>query len=283
MTTLNNHVVSFSGGRTSAYLVHLMEQKRKKEGWNVEYIFLDTGAEHPKTYEFIRNVAQHWKVPITCIRAKIANIPNVGPKPEVISLNEIGCNFIAWDQMLLKYGEPFQGGAFCTRTMKTQPNTKYCEAKYGKGNFYTWLGIRADEPKRLKQRKNDPQNIRYLAEISDAEKSDILAFWEKQPFDLQIPEWLGNCVFCLKKNVNKVALAVKDEPELAERFGALIQRPANRSINKEGRGVMYRGKLTLEGIANLYAEQSRAELVEFVTKSKQLDTGSCSESCEIFT
>ncbi|AUR93167.1 phosphoadenosine phosphosulfate reductase family protein [Vibrio phage 1.184.A._10N.286.49.A5] len=42
------NVVSFSGGRTSAYLVHLMEQKRKLEGWDVRYLFMDTGAEHPR-------------------------------------------------------------------------------------------------------------------------------------------------------------------------------------------------------------------------------------------
>ncbi|EQC0334612.1 phosphoadenosine phosphosulfate reductase family protein, partial [Escherichia coli] len=36
------HVVSFSGGRTSAYLVHLMEEQRKA-GNNVCYIFMDTG------------------------------------------------------------------------------------------------------------------------------------------------------------------------------------------------------------------------------------------------
>ena len=51
-----NHVVSFSGGRTSAYLVWLFEQKRKKENINVEYVFCDTGAEHPKTYKFIKDV-----------------------------------------------------------------------------------------------------------------------------------------------------------------------------------------------------------------------------------
>ena len=35
------------------------------------------------------------------------------------------------------------------------------------------------------------------------------------PFDLKIPEHLGNCVFALKKGINKIALAARDEPELA--------------------------------------------------------------------
>ena len=47
------HIVSFSGGRTSAYLVHLMEKKRIKDGLDVEYVFMDTGAEHKSKFEKI--------------------------------------------------------------------------------------------------------------------------------------------------------------------------------------------------------------------------------------
>jgi 3'-phosphoadenosine 5'-phosphosulfate sulfotransferase (PAPS reductase)/FAD synthetase len=56
------HIVSFSGGRTSAYLVHLMEQKRKKENIEVEYVFMDTGAEHPNTYEFIKKCVEYFDI-----------------------------------------------------------------------------------------------------------------------------------------------------------------------------------------------------------------------------
>jgi 3'-phosphoadenosine 5'-phosphosulfate sulfotransferase (PAPS reductase)/FAD synthetase len=45
-------VVSFSGGRTSAYLCKIMIDKFGKD--NVDFIYMDTGAEHPKTYEFIK-------------------------------------------------------------------------------------------------------------------------------------------------------------------------------------------------------------------------------------
>ncbi|BDG84250.1 TPA: hypothetical protein OPR07_000196 [Citrobacter koseri] len=44
------HVVSFSGGRTSGRLVREMENKRKL-GWDVRFVFMDTGAEHPETYK----------------------------------------------------------------------------------------------------------------------------------------------------------------------------------------------------------------------------------------
>ncbi|STB29510.1 phosphoadenosine phosphosulfate reductase domain-containing protein [Citrobacter koseri] len=53
------HIVSFSGGRTSGRLVREMENKRKL-GWDVRYVFMDTGAEHPETYKFIREVVANW-------------------------------------------------------------------------------------------------------------------------------------------------------------------------------------------------------------------------------
>ncbi|ECH8657212.1 hypothetical protein OY08_05925, partial [Salmonella enterica subsp. enterica] len=54
-------VVSFSGGRSSAYLVYLMEQRRKA-GEDVHFTFMDTGAEHPATYQFIRDLVSDWNI-----------------------------------------------------------------------------------------------------------------------------------------------------------------------------------------------------------------------------
>ena len=77
---------------------------------------------------------------------------------------------------------------------------KYLEDVYGAGNYHLWLGMRIDEPKRL----NKKEGFSYLADISDFEKKDVLDWWAKMPFDLKIKEHLGNCVFCIKKGVNKI-------------------------------------------------------------------------------
>ncbi|MDW5304528.1 hypothetical protein R7J46_19500, partial [Acinetobacter baumannii] len=102
--------------------------------------------------------------------------------------------------------------------MKTEPFEKYCNDVFGKNNYERWIGIRSDEPKRLpievleklglpihKDAKKQKAGFRYLAEISDFTKEDVLDWWEQQPFDLAITEHLGNCVFCIKKHLNKVA------------------------------------------------------------------------------
>ncbi|MDH1171429.1 phosphoadenosine phosphosulfate reductase family protein [Pantoea agglomerans] len=264
------NVVSLSGGRTSAYLAHLMKDRDPE----TEFIFMDTGAEHPKTYEFIRNIIKHWKLKLTCLRV----IPNPEMnKPstyEILSASQIGPDLEPWKRMLRKYGHPYVGGAFCTDRMKTVPFIKYCDERFGRGNYTTWLGMRIDEPKRITPKPG----IRYLAEISDFEKQDVIDWWRDQPFDLEIQEHLGNCVFCIKKSIQKVALAAKDEPELAANFIHTLQ-----SFDVKPDKVMYRSNNSLEQVIALFSDTGRDELASRMTSMRQYDTGSCSESCEAFS
>lgn len=267
-------VVSFSGGRTSAYLVYLMEHRRK-DGEDIHYVYMDTGAEHPKTYEFIRNIVKNWNIDLHCLR--VIPDPEMGKASsyEELSVDDIGPDLIPWKRMLNKYGHPYVGGAFCTDRMKSVPFTKYCQERFGKENYHTWLGIRADEPNRLR----DAPGFSYLADISDFEKQDVLDWWEEQPFDLGIQEHLGNCVFCIKKSMQKVALATMDEPELAAQFVDVL----NKEIHTGRDPVMYRGNNTLKSLIALFSDTSRDELASRMTSMRQYDTGSCSESCEAFS
>lgn len=274
------HIVSFSGGRTSAYLVHLMEQKRKNEGWDVKYVFLDTGAEHPKTYDFVRACVKHFNIQLTVLKTVVMPEMGVGVGYEVCSLDSIGWNLTRFKSVVAKYSNPCVTSPFCTDRLKTTPMLKYLNATYGKGNYTNWLGMRIDEKRRLKQKPG----IKYLAEISIMEKNDILGWWEQMPFDLDINEHLGNCVFCFKKGTTKIALAIKDEPLLAAEFASMLSSPKVRDFSqKRGlpKNVIYRGSLSLEGISKMYADTDRDYLFKSLKSSKRYDTNSCSESCEI--
>ncbi|QHJ80315.1 MAG: phosphoadenosine phosphosulfate reductase [Bacteriophage sp.] len=277
MTTIEEvimiNVVSFSGGRTSAY----MTLEVLKIHPDAEVIYMDTGAEHPATYEFIRNFSREFDVKITCLR--VVPDPRMR-KPstyEVLAVDEIGPDLEPWRRMVRKYGVPYVGGAFCTDRMKTVPFTKYCNEKYGRGNYERWLGIRVDEPKRLGNRGD---RFHYLADISDFEKQDVLDWWREQKFDLGIQEHLGNCVFCIKKSLQKVALATKDEPELA---GDFIDMIYGEQAHMKGHPKMYRNKMALPQVIALFGNTGRDELASRMRSMRQYDTGSCSESCEAFS
>ena len=182
--------------------------------------------------------------------------------------------------MMEKYGVPYYGGAFCTDRMKLVPFKKYCDDTFGKGNYETWLGIRADEPNRLSQK----DGIRYLAEISDFEKQDILDWWSEQDFDLNLDEWLGNCVFCMKKSDLKLAAAQRDEPGMYIEFLDAINGDSVRTGDKAGSvDSMYRRKRNLEQVVAMFDGSTGAEIKSRLRGAKMMDSGSCSESCEVFS
>ncbi|WP_445494439.1 phosphoadenosine phosphosulfate reductase domain-containing protein [Photorhabdus sp. SF281] len=278
------NVVSLSGGRTSAYLVYLIEQHRKTgEIKNVIYVFMDTGCEHPLTYRFIRDIVKFWDIPLVILQAEM--------NPELGTSN----SYTVWEpkdiqtrmpilkpfqDMVKKYGTPYIGGAFCTDRLKLRPFRDYCNDNFGKGNYHTWIGIRADEPRRLTRK----DGVSYLADISDFDKHDVLDWWKKQSFDLLIPEHLGNCVFCIKKSSKKIGLACQDEPGLKIIFEECCindkqVRDGHRKTSKE---IMYRGNMSLDGIAKMYSNADYENLYQEMIAAKRFDTGSCSESCEIF-
>ncbi len=274
-------VVSFSGGRTSAYLCKVMIETFGRE--NVDFIYMDTGAEHEKTYEFIRSVNNEFKLNLTCLRGDFNQRLGEGHKYKIVDIMDINQDLEPYRSMVNKYGTPTVASGWCTSRMKEETHDKYCNDKYGKGNYQTWIGIRADEPKRLGGvGKNN--NLRYMAEITDAEKHDVLDYWAKMPFDLGIEEWLGNCVFCFKKSNLKLAAAQRDEPKMYMEWLEIVEAAPDRN-KKEGRSSMhmYRNQRTLPEVIATFDGSTGGEIKARMRGAKHLDTGSCSESCEVFS
>jgi len=120
------HIVNFSGGRTSAYLTMLINLQGKENGWDVRYVFMDTGAEHPKTYEFIKKCVKFFDIDLVCLRPIVHEKMGVGMTYEEISIDEIGYDLSVWNDMTNKYGNPYNpGGGFCTDKLKTVVYRKY--------------------------------------------------------------------------------------------------------------------------------------------------------------
>ena len=345
-------VVSFSGGRTSAYLCHLMIEKFGRD--NVDFVYMDTGGEHPKTYDFIRNVNEHFNLNLTCLRGDFSKPMGKGVGYKIVSIDEIGPDLVPFKGMMAKYGVPYIGGMFCTDRMKLKPYKKYCDDTYGAKSYETWLGIRADEPKRylservvkyyndqdeqdldfdafaklfnaMVENEGDPRgkvdifdgcwtepsdhdksrffnewqyavdmiedayenktknNLHYMVEISNSEKQDVLSFWSKMPFDLDLEEWLGNCVNCPKKSNLKLAAAQRDEPETYHAWLGAIYSPDVRHDDNTGHhSQMYRGKQSLEQVVAMFDGSTGDEIKSRIRGAKMTETGSCSESCEVF-
>lgn len=196
-------------------------------------------------------------------------------------IDEIGPDLVPYRDLSAKYGTPTVKTPWCTSRLKEVTHDKWCESEFGRGGFVTWIGVRADEPKRLKNMGKDPLK-RYLAEIDDADKRDVLDFWSEMPFDLEIPEWLGNCVFCVKKSKAKLALAVREEPAMASEWMAMLRSSPDRT-KRDGHTSenVYRRWRTLPEIVAEYADVP-TDVLRSRIRSARNDANTCSESCEVF-
>lgn len=145
---MKKQVVSISGGETSHYTLMLCIDKYGPE--NVEAVVCDTCAEHPKTYDFIRDTITHVNrlgVKVHTLRMILPSDEGVGVQYEVVDPSELKTDYEAFKQLMAKYGRPYMpGGKFCTTKMKTEVYRKFCDEHYGKGEYITWIGYRA-EPK----------------------------------------------------------------------------------------------------------------------------------------
>jgi hypothetical protein len=272
----SRQVISFSGGRSSAF----MTLELKKLFPDIPVVFCDTGAEHPKTYEFIRKFSKHFKIDIRCIRTKVDMRHGHGCHYTEISINDIGDDLKPFNDMMQKYGTPYVTGAFCTDRMKDKPFKNWCKDYFNNEPYRIWIGLRIDQPTKFNRLREE--RFLYLADISDYEKRDIAYFWKQQPFDLEIADHLGNCVFCIKKSAYKIGLATKDEPEMADKFIKIIEEatPKERNITQDKK-IMYRGRTSLEGLKKFYSTIDREKLISKLINGKQFETTCASESCEI--
>lgn len=274
------HVVSFSGGRSSALLVWLMLTARKRFGWNVKFIFCDTGVEAPATYKFIRDLVKFWDLyDLIILRAKINPTLGVGNSYEIFEPKDLMNSsvmppFQPFFDLIKKYGTPSIARPFCSERMKKDVFDAYCRDHIG--DHVTWLGMRSDEPKRLKSKLG----VKYLADLIYVEKQDVLDWWATQPFDLELEEQNGNCVLCPKKSTQKIALALREQPHIKAMWQYYIGKKEVREIEGFDKNIMYRGKLSLEGVARLYEDFDYDELRSKLKLTKGRDFGECSESCE---
>lgn len=327
---MTRQVVSFSGGRTSAYLVMKIVAKYR----DVLVVFMDTGCEHPATYKFIRDIVEFWGVEVVCIRMRIAATLRGRNSFYRVPVADLKWDTRYMKALIAKLGTSTARQPHCTRDLKRRTFEKFIKKEIPDGDYVAWLGIRYDEPKRLwgahafkelrdrglslddcaqlwadiangadvgeygsdkitkrlEEVKRD--KLRYLAELSDFEKDDVIAWWKKQPFDLGIEEHLGNCVFCVKKNAKKIALAIRDEPELAKEWRAMhigdhVRTEGLPSRDPAKSAYIYRDsatghQTTMDNIIAMFEPYTRDELYQQMKFSGGEDTGNCSESCEAF-
>lgn len=198
-------LVTVSGGRSSAYMAIKMHREYQHK-FDMYFIYANTGQEHPKTIEFIKNIRNHFGIHIHLIEAVVKEA-GVGTGFREVTFDTLAMNGEPFQDVIRKYGLPTTGFMHCTRELKISPMNAYMK-KYG--IEARTLGIRYDEPNRYKPKKG----VYYPLYDWKETKESINRWWSEQAFDLEIPDYLGNCTWCYKKSDRKLNILAVEHPEV---------------------------------------------------------------------
>ena len=281
-------VISFSGGRTSGYLTkRLLEEKNKWK--DIIVIFANTGQEHEKTLEFINNCDKKFGFNTVWIEAVAHPGRKKASTAKIVNFETASRDGKPFEDIIEKYGIPWSKAGHCTRELKEQPIKNYLrDLGLNKTNRVMAIGIRADESHR-KSKFAEENNFIYPLIDWDIDKEDVLSWWEDQDFDLEIPEHMGNCVWCWKKSYIKLVTVMREKPEafdfpermekLHGRTGNIAQKVLNNGVLKGQKSIkFFRGFKTVEDIRKMAAEKDDV----FIDEHFMRISGGCSEECQPF-
>ena len=208
--------ISFSGGRTSAYMLYkVLEAHDMSLPAEAKVIFANTGKEDSATLRFVQDCSEHWNVPITWLEY----IPE-DPKFKVVDFESASRDGEPFAELIkARKMLPNVRARFCTAELKIRVMSKYTKS-IGWGDYSNFIGIRADEPRRVAKMKPDSareDTIMPLA-VAGISKGDVLNFWQNNHFDLQLPivngETIGgNCDLCFLKSMPKIMTLIKQDPQ----------------------------------------------------------------------
>jgi 3'-phosphoadenosine 5'-phosphosulfate sulfotransferase (PAPS reductase)/FAD synthetase len=225
--------ISFSGGRTSAYMLWRVLQSNGGLPSYAAVCFANTGKEDEATLRFVKRVSDEWDVPIYWLEYRN---------------NERGFAVVDF-YTASRNGEPFEAiirkrnflpnpvARFCTVALKIEPELKFLKS-IGWDDWDNMVGIRADEPRRVaKIRANPsggkagPERVMPLAEAG-VTKRDVFDFWTNSPFDLELPNMNGvtmhgNCDLCFLKGASQIQSLINEKPERAVWWARMESIPLN--------------------------------------------------------
>lgn len=199
--------VSASGGRTSMMMARLIQQAFPDH--EIPVVFANTGQEHPRTLEFVKECEDHWCMNITWVEAVVHHGERKACTHQIVDYLNADRDGEVFEEVIKKYGLPSKSYPHCTRELKMNPMWNLIRERYGKG-MVAAVGIRGDEPRRLGR---DKSIVYPMAHWWPHSKSSVLAWWKRQPFDLNLEEREGNCLWCWQKSDPKHAANLRRNPE----------------------------------------------------------------------
>ena len=199
-------IISFSGGRTSAYMAYKI--KSEMPHMKTAYVFSNTGKEREETLIFIDQCDKKWGLGIVWIESVINQEKGTGVGFKVVNFKTASRNGEPFSDMVSKFGIPNKDFPHCTRELKERPMQKWAAENFGDDYVFA-VGFRADERVRA---SFNIKRIYPLINTWPTSEPMVRTFWSKQDFDLGLKDYEGNCDLCWKKSLRKRLTIIKENP-----------------------------------------------------------------------
>lgn len=209
-------IISFSGGRTSAYMAYKMQFSPEFSEWEKHYVFANTGKEREETLDFVQRCDKEFGLNLNWIEGVINQEKGVGVDWRRVDFLTASRKGEPFHEMVLKFGVPNKDYPHCTRELKTRPMQKWADDTIGREHLWA-IGFRVDERKRIGG-SND--QIYPLVTTWPTNERMVREFWAGMPFDLQLKDYQGNCDLCWKKSMIKRLTIIAENPSVADQWQA---------------------------------------------------------------
>lgn len=271
-------MISFSGGRTSAFMTWWAFTQLPSDEYEVVAVFANTGQEHEETLKFVHRFQRHFRIPIVWVEAVVDPEEGKGIRHRVVTYRTAAREGKPFEDMIRKYGLPGSSRPFCSKYLKLRPILSYMRSIDWPDRSYAMaIGIRADEIDRINPHFQRDMIWYPLIKLG-IRKPDVLTWWSQQPFDLALEEHQGNCVWCWKKSMRKHLTLIQQNPEFFD-FPKRMEKLYSEVKNKEGMEPkrMFRGMRTTKDLFKLAKRPFNS-----FKEGELEESNGCSESCEVF-
>ena len=205
-------VISFSGGRTSAYMLWRVLDANGGLPDKAIVCFANTGKEDQSTLKFVHDCQQNWNVDIHWLEYRSAD-----PKFAVVNYETASRDGEPFDELTTKKNYlPNPVARFCTSELKVLTIDRFLKS-LGYSEYETMVGIRADEPRRAAKMRSNKLTPLLSANVF---QEDVQRFWKNNSFDLDLRfsdgvTSLGNCDLCFLKGPKQIQSLIATKPARA--------------------------------------------------------------------
>jgi len=188
---------------------------------DAKVMFANTGKEDEATLRFVDRCSKEWGVQITWVEYL------EGSEFKLVDFSGASRNGEPFEAVIRQRGGylPNRVARYCSSEMKTRTMHRYLKS-LGWEEWDTFIGIRADEPRRVAKFRANPrpefkgEEVHMPLAIEGVGAMDVGDFWKKSSFDLELPNFNGktmhgNCDLCYLKPASQVLSLITEKPERA--------------------------------------------------------------------